>query len=408
MASDFLDVDVAVIGGGPAGLMAAERASAAGFDVHVFERMPSLGRKLLMAGKSGLNLTKASGPETFTDAYFKLDPVLKRAVSDFGPDAVIDWCEALGVETFVGSSGRVFPKEMKASPLLRAWLRRLSDCGVDFHTRHEWTGFDVADFIFAREEGGLRVIARAVVFALGGGSWARLGSRGDWAGRFEDKDVEVHPFRPTNCGFICAWDDHFRTRFAGAPVKGVALSYAGRTVRGDFVITDTGVEGGAIYSLSAPLRDACLETGEARLEIDLLPDQPLDRLAEKLARPRGKTSRANHLRKMAGLKGVKAGLLRLGMPDLDWDDVRAVAARIKGLPLRVSAPRPLDEAISTAGGVSADAITPDFMLKTMPGVFVAGEMLDWDAPTGGYLLSACLASGRAAGDGVVRYLTGCP
>ena len=401
---------VAVIGGGPAGLMAAEVATAAGAQVDVYDAMPSVGRKFLMAGKGGLNLTHAESRESFLSRYGDRRASLAPALADFGPDTLRAWAHALGVETFVGSSGRVFPSDMKAAPLLRAWLHRLRAAGVNFHMRHRWCGWDGAGALkFATPEGECALHADATVLALGGGSWARLGSTGAWVPLLAARGVRVAPLRPANCGFDAAWSEHFRARYAGHPVKAVSLTHTGsdgiaRRQQGEFIVTATGVEGGVVYALSARLRDQIEAKGAAWLHLDLAPGRELDQLLHELARGRGSSSVANHLRRRAGIEGVKAGLLRELLPKQDFADPARLAAAIKALPLRLVAPRPLDEAISSAGGVVFEDLDAHLMLPALPGVFCAGEMLDWEAPTGGYLLTACFASGRAAGAGAINWL----
>lgn len=394
----------AVIGGGPAGLMAADVLSAAGCAVHLYEAKPSFGRKLLMAGKSGLNITKSEYNDIFLNHYTNIEGVFEKAIAAFLPRDVLDWCHALGIETFTGSSGRAFPRAMKASPLLRAWLARLSAQGVRFFPRHRWTGIDAGRLIFNTPDGDLVVAADACVFALGGKSWARLGSDGAWCDAFSGMGVRLAPFQPSNCGFDCGWDAHFAEKFAGEPVKGATVRFGDHSARGDFVVTRTGVEGGVIYPLAAAVRDALSSAGSASIILDLKPDISLSKLEKSLSRPRRGASLSNHLRKTARLAGVKAGLLRFCGGDLDGNDPAALAIRIKHLPLAVVAPRPIDEAISTAGGVMADNLNNGLMLKEHPGLFVAGEMLDWDAPTGGYLLTACLATGKVAGEAARDYL----
>ncbi|MDD5249045.1 MAG: TIGR03862 family flavoprotein [Rhodocyclaceae bacterium] len=390
--------------------MAAEVLSAGGARVDVYDAMPSVGRKFLMAGKGGLNLTHAEPAAAFLSRYGQRCDAVAPWLAAFGAGALRDWAHGLGVATFVGSSGRVFPQGMLAAPLLRAWLHRLRAGGVRFHVRHRWLGWN--------DEGGLRFAAPAaeetmradaVVLALGGGSWAKLGSDGAWVPLLAARGVAVAPLKPANCGFDAAWSEHFRTRFAGAPVKSVALSFtdaAGNVHRrcGEFVVTATGVEGGAIYALAAPLRDAIAAQGGATLQVDLAPDKTLARVLGEVAHPRGARSMASHLQSRAGLKGVKAGLLRECATAADYADPARLAAAIKALPLRLVAPRPLDEAISTAGGVMFEALDARLMIRSLPGVFCAGEMLDWEAPTGGYLLTACFASGRAAALGAMAWL----
>jgi uncharacterized flavoprotein (TIGR03862 family) len=393
---------VAIIGSGPSGLAAAEML-AADAEVHVFDAMPSPGRKLLLAGKSGLNLTHAEDLEKFLERFGTARARLEPALREFPPAAIRQWAADLGTDTFVGSSGRVFPTAMKASPLLRAWLARLRAGGVSLHMRHRWQGWNAEGvLVFDTPDGLRKYSADATLLALGGGSWPRLGTDGGWSAILAEQGVRVSTLRPANCGFDVPWSAHLRERFAGAPVKAASLSFGAQTVRGEFVVSAKGIEGSAVYALSASLRDAIEAQGAATLLIDLLPDRSLEQLRAALSRPRGKASLASHLRKAAGIDGVKAALLR------EIADAQTLAdpAQLKALPLTLSAPRPLAEAISTAGGVAFDEIDAQFMLRRLPGVFVAGEMLDWEAPTGGYLLSACLATGRAAGRGLAGFLQG--
>ncbi|WP_366556194.1 NAD(P)/FAD-dependent oxidoreductase [Aquibaculum sediminis] len=395
---------VSIIGAGPAGLMAAEYLSARGFAVTVFERMPSAARRLLMAGRGGLNLTHSEPLPAFLSRYGEAQTPLKPAIEAFPPEASRNWAEALGQETFVGSSGRVFPKAMKASPLLRAWLARLRDEGVEMRLRQEWRGWDSdGRLLFRQEDGSEATFATdAVLLALGGASWPRLGARGDWVELLRTRNIEVRPFRPANCGFTVDWSDHFRNRFAGTPVKNVALSFQGRRLRGEFVVTSYGLEGGAIYALSAVLRDAIAGEGQAVLRLDLRPNLSEAALRDRLLRVGEAASLANRLRKGAGLTGVAAGLLREGT-DVPRE-AGALAARIKSLPLTLAAAQGLERAISSAGGIAWSELGPDYMLKRLPGTFVAGEMLDWEASTGGYLLQACFATGLAAAKGVASWL----
>lgn len=395
-----------VIGAGPAGLMAAEMLAGAGVTVDVYDAMPSAGRKFLMAGKSGLNLTHAEPGDTFAGRYGTRRDWVSGWLDDFDADALRDWARGLGIETFVGSSGRVFPDGMKAAPLLRAWLHRLRGACVRFHMRHRWQGWEGESLIFATPDGAVKVGAggTAVVLALGGGSWAKLGSDGAWVPWLRERGVEVASLRPANCGFEVAWSDHFREKFAGQPVKTVVASFAGQRRQGEFVVTTHGVEGGLIYAFSAGLRDAIETQGSASLSLDLAPARSLQWLTEQIAYPRGARSMAGHLQSRAGIAGVKAGLLRECAAKEDYADPARLAAAIKALPLRLAAPRPLDEAISSAGGIAAESLDEQLMLKALPGVFCAGEMLDWEAPTGGYLLTACFASGRAAGAGAAAWL----
>ncbi len=397
---------VAIIGGGPAGLMAAEHlATVDGLQVDVFDAMPSLGRKFLMAGKGGMNITHSEALPAFIGRYGARAAEVGRMVEAFPPEALRAWIHGLGIETFVGTSGRVFPTEMKAAPLLRAWLHRLREAGVRFHVRHRWTGWDErGQLLFSTPQGPLTVAPDACVLALGGGSWARLGSDGAWVSILQAKAIPVAPLRPANCGFDVDWSPVFRERFAGAPVKAVIATVGRLRQQGEFNITANGIEGGLIYAVSAPLRDQ-LAAGEAgTLSLDLAPGRDLARLSADLAKPRGRDSLSNHLRRRAGIEGVKAALLRECCTPETLNHPATLAAAIKALPLQVAAPRPLDEAISSAGGVAFDALNEHLMLAALPGCFVAGEMLDWEAPTGGYLLTACFASGRCAALGVAEWL----
>jgi hypothetical protein len=397
--------NVAIIGAGPAGLMAAEILSDAGYAVSLYEAMPSPARKFLMAGKSGLNITNMREGEAFTSRFPSVAPMLKTALGEFGPAAIAEWMRALGVEATIGPTGRVFPVQMKASPLLRAWLARLQSHGVQLHTRYRWAGWsDDFNMIFDTPEGPISVQSDAQIFALGGGSWKRLGSDGSWPSVFAERGIHTEPFRPSNCGFIVDWSDRVRTEFVGTPVKNVAVRFGDQTSREEFVVTDRGVESGAIFTLSLAVRDGLENNGKATLEIDLAPDLSEEALVSRLKQDRGKQSLSNHLRKAANLKGVKrALLLEFGGLDVSNEPER-LARLIKCLPIPLAKPFPLDEAISTAGGVSFDVLDDQFMVKEQPGMFCAGEMLDWDAPTGGYLLTACMATGRAAGMGAVRWL----
>jgi uncharacterized flavoprotein (TIGR03862 family) len=398
---------VAVIGGGPAGLMAAEALAAGGVAVTLFDAMPSLGRKFLMAGKSGLNLTHAEPKAAFVSRYGESQAALAPLLDAFGADELRAWALDLGIETFVGSSGRVFPEGMKAAPLLRAWLHRLRVAGVRFQVRHRWLGWTADGRLrFATPEGERLFAADATVLALGGGSWARLGSDGAWMPLLAERGVDLAPLRPANCGFDVAWSEHFRSRFPGEPMKSVAArcGVSAEWRLGEFVISQAGVEGSLIYALAAPLRDEIERSGSALLELDLAPGKDLARLTADLARPRGRDSLSNHLRRRAGLTGVKAALLREVFSVAELDDPQRLAVAIKALPLRLAAARPIDEAISTAGGVCFSALDAGLMLQARPGVFCAGEMLDWEAPTGGYLLTACFASGRAAGRAALAWI----
>ena len=408
-----------MIGGGPAGLMAAESLSAGGVGVDVFDSMPSAGRKFLLAGKGGLNITHSEPHEAFAARYGSRRPWIEPMLREFGSGALRDWVHALGVETFVGSSGRVFPQEMKAAPLLRRWLHRLRASGVRLHMRHRWIGWGAPrergiELRFQTPAGEALVRADAVVLALGGASWPRLGSDAAWVPLVEQLGVRVSPLRPANCGFDIGWSEHFRTRFAGRPVKSVALAFTGadggtRRQRGEFVVTEGGIEGSLVYAFSAALRDHIDAHGQATALLDLLPDRDAAWVLAELERPRGARSLAHRLRGRLGIDGVKAGLLREAVAPSDLADPARLAARIKALPLVLRAARPVAEAISSAGGVPFEALDERLMLRAAPGVFCAGEMLDWEAPTGGYLLTACFASGRIAGRGALDWVRrACP
>ena len=396
---------VAVIGAGPAGLIAAERLLAADLCVDIYEAKPSAGRKFLLAGKGGLNLTHSESFDRFISRYGDKSETLLPYLALFNPTDLRHWAKELGFETFIGSSGRVFPEGMGAAKLLRAWLDRLRAAGANFHFRHRWQGWDEESALrFATAQGEYLAVADGVILALGGGSRPETGSDAAWIPHLAARGVKIAPLQPANCGFDVSWSAHFRSRFAGAPVKTVALSFGVRKQRGEFVITETGVEGSLIYTFSAALRDAINAQGHATFFLDLLPDWDAEKLRRALSAPRGKRSMASHLQKRTGLAGVKANLLWEFLPREKWQQEDALRAAIKSLPVRVDAPRPLAEAISTAGGVSFDALNDDLMLKEIPGVFCAGEMLDWEAPTGGYLLTASFATGRAAAEGMLKWL----
>lgn len=396
--------DIAIIGAGPAGLFAAEYLSTRGHKVRVFDRMPTPGRKFLMAGRGGLNLTHSEELGTFLSRYRSANAQIEAAIRAFPPAALREWCEDLGQDTFIGSSGRVFPKAMKASPLLRAWRARLEAQSVELVLRHEWTGWDGQGALtFDTPDGAVAVTPRVTLMALGGASWPRLGSDGGWAGLLAERGVVISPFQPSNSGFLVDWSEAFRSRHAGTPLKHLTLSFGGVEVTGDAMISAYGIEGGAIYALSGQLRDA-LETGGATVRVDLRPGVDAAALARRLASVRKGESMANRLRKAAGLSAVSAGLLREASYPLP-SDPSALAALIKACPIRLNGVAGLERAISTAGGIRFNALDENFMLKALQGVFAAGEMLDWEAPTGGYLLQACFATGLAAAKGLDAYLS---
>ena len=396
---------VAVVGAGPAGLMAAETLLDAGCRVELFDAMPSAGRKFLLAGKGGLNLTHGEGFDAFVARYGERGAVLAPLLREFGADALRAWALGLGVETFVGSSGRVFPKDLKAAPLLRAWLHRLRTRGAVLHQRHRWQGWDGQGALCFDTPAGPRVHRPvATVLALGGASWSRLGSDGAWWPLLQARGVGLAPLRPSNCGFDVDWSEHLSRRHAGEPLKSVAMRIGDWWQAGEFVLTAGGVEGSLVYAASSRLREALARDGSAGFELDLLPGRSVDWVARELAHPRGPRSLATHLKTRLHLSGVKAALIWERVPKPVQADAARFAAAIKALPVRVRAARPIDEAISTAGGVRFEALDARLMLQSLPGVFCAGEMLDWEAPTGGYLLTACFSTGRAAGRGAADWL----
>lgn len=406
--ADTMAKTIAIIGGGPAGLAAAEVLSETHYRVTVYDAMPTIGRKFLLAGKSGLNLTHAEPYDNFASRFGAANASLRPALDAFDPEDVRRWAESLGVETFVGSSGRVFPKAMKASPLLRAWRQRLETRGVAIQTRWRWIGFDDGgeneELVFETPEGVQTIASDATLLALGGASWPRLGSDARWVPILEARGIAVAPFRPANCGFDVAWSEDFATRFAGVPLKSVVATSEGGRTQGEFVITRHGIEGSLVYSHSAALRDRLEAEGQADFTLDLLPGRSLEALTSALEAAPRKASFSNRLRKAARIDGVKLALLREIVRDADRLPARDLASALKMLRIPLSRPRPIAEAISSAGGIPLASMDAAGMIRQMPGVFVAGEMTDWEAPTGGYLLTACLATGRSAASGLLDWL----
>ncbi len=391
-----------IIGAGPAGLMAAGILGTAGHKVTIYDRKPSPARKFLMAGRGGLNLTHSEPLEKFLTRYGSAQNDITPIIKNFPPEKLIQWCEELGQETFVGSSGRIFPKSMKASPLLRAWLARLEKLGVEFRMRHEWKGWDNdGNLIF---DSGETVKSGATLLALGGASWPGLGSDGSWFDILKSKNIPLAPLQPANCGFVTEWSDIFRVKFAGTPLKSISITYQDKTIPGEIMIGEKGIEGGLIYAFSAPLRESINETGSALLMIDLRPGFSHDQLLKKFVVPRARHSFSTWIQKTIALPPVANGLLREISRDVQTLNNSELAGLIKNLPLRVTAPFAIDRAISTAGGIRFDALDENLMLKNLPGVFAAGEMLNWEAPTGGYLLQGCFATGHAAAQGILKYL----
>ncbi|MBX8500193.1 TIGR03862 family flavoprotein [Pseudomonas lijiangensis] len=397
---------VAIIGGGPAGLMAAEVLSQAGIKVDLYDAMPSVGRKFLLAGVGGMNITHSEPYPAFLSRYAERAPMIAPLLRGFDADALCTWIHELGIQTFVGSSGRVFPTDMKAAPLLRAWLKRLREAGVAIHNRHRWLGWNADGSLrIVSADGELAIKPDATLLALGGASWARLGSDGAWLPWLQERGIEVAPLQAANCGFeVAAWSELLRSKFAGAPLKNIAMGLPDDTPRlGECVLTETGVEGSLVYALSARIREQINLAGSATVHIDLLPGKTFGDVQKALSKPRGSRSMSKHLQSQLGLEGVKAALLRELATKEAFADPVLLSQAIKTLPLTLIKPRPLDEAISTAGGVTFEGLDEGLMLKQLPGVFCAGEMLDWEAPTGGYLLTACFASGRAAGLGIIEW-----
>ncbi|HEY2023867.1 TIGR03862 family flavoprotein [Paraburkholderia sp.] len=417
MPSSLDSARVAVIGGGPAGLMAAETLSRRGVQVHVYDAMPSVGRKFLMAGKGGMNITHSEPLELFLSRYGARRAWIEPLLHTFGPDALRPWLDELGIATFVGSSGRVFPSDMKAAPMLRAWLHRLREAGVHFHMRHKWCGWapaasDAAHRLRFDTPGGEQTMdCGALVLALGGASWPRLGSDAAWVPLMTARNVPVTPLRPSNCGFDADWSPYLRERFAGQPVKPVAITLTDvdgkvHNRQGEILLTENGLEGSLIYALSAPIRERILADGDSTIALDLAPGLAVERVIDEVTRPRGSRSMSSHLHGRLGIGGVKLALLHEILPNEAFTDadVSRLAHAIKALPVRLARARPIDEAISTAGGIPFEALDRNLMIERIPGMFCAGEMLDWEAPTGGYLLTACFASGVVAGLGVCAYL----
>jgi uncharacterized flavoprotein (TIGR03862 family) len=400
-----------IIGGGPAGLMAAEVLVQGGAHVDIYDSMPSMGRKFLVAGKGGLNLTHAESRDQFLSHYGNRRSSLEPFLSKFGPDELLAWVHELGTDTFVGTSGRVFPVGMKTAPILHAWLARLRGLGVVFHTRHKWLGWSKNGALrFNGPAGELQITGNVVVLALGGGSWSRLGSTGDWVPVLVERGVAVAKLKPSNCGFNVEWSEPFRSRFEGFPLKSVVIKFTDSKgvsyiKQGEFIVTANGVEGSLIYAISAQLRDEIEEHGTASIQLDLAPGWTLQHLIERLSLPRGSRTVTGHIEKTVGIKGVKVGLLREFVPKLDINNPEKLAAAIKSLTIPLVAPRPIDEAISSAGGVKFQELDSHLMIRSLPGIFCSGEMLDWEAPTGGYLLTACFSTGRTAGEGALAWLT---
>lgn len=395
---------VAIIGGGPAGLMAAEILSQRDIKIDLYDAMPSLGRKFLMAGKSGLNLTHSESFEIFLSRFGKSQKELLAHISNFTPNDVIAWAKSLNIETFVGTSGRVFPKQMKASPLLRAWLQRLQANGVTFHVRHRWIGWQDDNLIFDTPNGVIEAKPHATILALGGASWPKLGSNANWIPWLEQHGVKINPFRPANCGFQVNWSPHFSEKFHGHPMKSVVLTFQDFKQQGEFVVTRKGVEGSLIYTVSAKLRDEIDSTGTAIITLDLAPHVSKEKLLKVLSRPRDSRTLSNHIKKTIGIQDVKMGLLYEFISKEDLNNIEKLVTAIKSLEIPLCAVNPIDAAISCAGGVSFEELNSNLMLMKMPGVFCAGEMLDWEAPTGGYLLTACFATGKTVGYAASNYV----
>ena len=389
---------IAIIGGGPAGLMAAEAAAASGHTIAIFDSMPSVGRKLLMAGRGGLNITHSEPIDRFCQRFGSSSRHITQFLDVFGPQHIIQWCHNLGIETFIGSSGRVFPKDFKAAPLLRAWVKRLRSQGVIFHARHRWTGWTPDQHLsFDTPNGPQTCQPDATILALGGGSWPKLGSDGQWVPLLEGQGIACAPLSPSNCGFDMDWSQHLRTRFAGMPLKSVVLSHDNCTAKGDIILTDTGIEGSPVYQLSASLRDDIAANGPSVIHLDLCPDHSLEKLSRILASPQGSRSLSSHLKRCTGLPAPALALLHEYHGSSLPNDPLKLASLIKDVPLLAHRPRPISEAISSGGGVKWEDLDLNLQVKSHPGLFVCGEMLNWEAPTGGYLLTGSLSTGFAAG-----------
>jgi len=391
-----------IIGGGPAGLMAATTLIEAGQAVHLYERMPSVGRKFLMAGKGGLNLTHSEKRERFVERYGKEQERFSNYLKDFGPEEMVALANRLGIETFVGTSGRVFPKDFKAAPLLRSWVRHLRKLGVVFHVRHRWTGFDdLGQATFEHLGETITAKGAATLLAFGGASWPKFGSDGSWVSILESKGVNIAPLRPSNCGFLVSWSERLTTKHEGAPLKNIALSFGDQQIKGEMVLSSYGIEGTPVYALSGPMRDTIEVEGQAVLNIDLKPGLSLEQITTRLSKPRGKASLTNFLRKALKLTPPAISLLMEATTPEERAEKATLAKAIKELPLTLTGTRPIEEAISSAGGIHFDALDDTLMIKALPSIFAAGEMLDWEAPTGGYLLQGCFATGVRAAKGML-------
>ncbi|MDG1273346.1 MAG: TIGR03862 family flavoprotein [Alphaproteobacteria bacterium] len=396
---------VGIIGGGPSGLMAAETLLKRGVSVCLYETKPSIGRKFLMAGKSGLNITHAEDLDDFLDKYDEDRVKLEPYIREFPPLAVREWTELLGEETFEGTSRRIFPKTMKASPLLRKWLARLTNLGLKIHLKHKWSGLGPgSELCFSTPKGFLNIKHDAIILALGGASWPRLGSDANWLNIINKHAIKTFPFKPSNCGFNVDWSNTFKFRFSGVPVKSCKLSVGGNEAFGDFNITDYGIEGGVIYFHSRKIQNEIAKTGHAIIKIDLIPRKNTVDLLEQISKARGKNTLTNHLRKTAKLNGVKTGLLREFTQPEDLKVATHLVDAIKSIKIRITESQPIDRAISSSGGISFKELDEKLMITKIPGVFASGEMLNWDAPTGGYLLTACLALGKSAANGTLEWL----